>query len=721
MRKRRSGIYLMTALVTSVTVVMLLGAGVQIAQQDLVASSRYADDAAAAAQSGLAYVQARMAENYLWRGNGNAVIVNTPELWVREDQGNIVGLVRTASGDYSEFRVRFNCQDDSSGNGDGLADPTVLPILMPYVSVQNLEGGSPMPVIRGTGSNFAVNHASPGEYSVPAGSTCILVQGLAGPGLRQCSPNNPQPASTAGLSQRVLEVYLRATAGPGGDAAVMAADAINVNLGTMGTRASVTSAQSGTVPQIRSKNTITVTGGASTNYVSPKGRTRSSDTQLHALYSSSQVSVQQETNGNFYSLTWQDVKKAKATDAVMPGGVYVLWDDNSLHYYNQKYDDYVNTIQANPTNAGTLVTSLPNGVQLGNNGVLNLTKNLYIDGTNSVTNEFTYIPRKGAQEDPPGPSQPTTYNSNYVNSLGASSQVGASSGWTGGPQAARWNVPLASSLGTSSVTAGAGNWQQGTFWGIRLVDNQDGTGTLMVDSGFQVLTSPSISSNPQAALGWAMQNLNAASNPQFAQIYAALTGAGASPTMKELNLGSVAPSKRSDDLEVHFDPPKGQSAILSADGDIRIGSRVTGTGGSITSAGQIRIVGAGSSMSANVQDGLNLYAKGDITLSSLEQTGASQYKYKDFKMKGVIYSWKNFNAKIGNSDPSVQGWGKFNVEGAVVAYGGDPSGNPGNLGGGTFKVAAKEVNLKFDQAYLMQMNSIPTPGPLTRTLFRFLQ
>lgn len=725
MRKSRSGIYLMTTLVTSVTVVMLMGAGIHLAQQDLAAASRSTQEAEAAAQSGVAYVQARLAENYQWRGDANAVVVNTPELWVREDRGNIVGLVRNEAGNTSSFRVRFNGQDDALGNPDGLPDPAVLPILMPHVSVQNLLGGSARPVISGTGSFYTVDPNRPGNYDVPAGSACVLVQGLAGAGLRDCTAANPQPTSNTGVVERVMEVYLRATAGPGGDAAVMAADAISIDLGAGGTAAKVTSAQNSVVPQIRSKSTITVSGGAGTNYISPKGRTKSGDGGLNAQYSSGQVTPGQETSGSFYSLTWANVKKATASDAVLPGGVYVLWDDNSLHYYNQSYSDYVNTIQADPTNAGTLVTNLPSGVQLDNNGKLTVTRNLFIDGSSAATSEFTYIPRKGAQEDLPSANQSaTTYNSSYVNGLPQSTQVGAGNGWTGGPQAASWTVPLASPL-TANLTAGEGNWGGGTWYGLRLEDQGNGTATLRVDSGYQPLSNlisgaPSITANPQLALTMVMQTMSSSNNPQFQQIYGALTGGGGSTSMKELNLGAVAPSKRSDDLEVEFDPPSGKSAILSASGDVRIGSRVSGKGGSITSAGQIRIVGAGSNLAANRKDGLNLYAKGDIVLSSLQQTGANQYQYKDFKMKGVIYTWKNFQAKIGYDDAAVTRWGKLDVEGAVVAYGGDPAGNPGNLGGGQFSVAAQSVDLLYDQAYLTQLNSAPSPGPLTRTLWHFL-
>ncbi|ODT79832.1 hypothetical protein ABS71_00700 [bacterium SCN 62-11] len=708
----------MTAMVVSVTVVMLLGAGIHLAEQELTASSRTGQEAEAAAQSGVAYVQARLAENYLWRGNGNAVIVNTPELWVREDHGNIVGLVHNRNGEISEFRVRFNGQDDGVGNGDGLPNPSVLSILMPYVSVQNLSGGSPRSVIRGTGSYHAVDPATPSNYKVPAGSACVIVQGLAGPRLQSCSPTNPQPSTLNGLSERVLEVYLRATAGGGGDAAVMAADAIKVALGTSGGLTRVTSAQASVVPQIRTKNTITVTGGAATNYVSPQGRTRAGDGMLHAQYSNTQVTPQQETNAGFYSLTWANVKKANSSDSVLPGGVYVLWDDNSLHYYNKNYATYVTDIQANPADAGTLVTNLPPGVQLSNNGKLTISRNLYIDPTAATTGEFTYIPRKGAREDPPSANQAASYNSNYVNALGATSQVGATAGWTGGPQAASWTVPLSSPLSSPSLQASTGNWQHGTFWGMRLVDNNNGTAQLQIDSGFQALTTPSISRNPQQALAWAMQTMNHSQNPQFAQIYSALLGAGGN-TMNELNLGTLSPTRRSDDLEVEFKPPEGGAAILSADGDVRIGSRVTGVGGSITSAGQIRIVGAGSNLTASMKEGLNLYAKGDIVLSSLRQTGNDQFQYKDFKMKGVIYTWKNFQAKIGFAGPGVSNWGKFELEGAVVAYGGDPAGNPGNQGGGLFTIDAKTVDIAFDQAYLTQLNSTPTPGPLTRTLSHF--
>ena len=175
-----------------------------------------------------------------------------------------------------------------------------------------------------------------------------------------------------------------------------------------------------------------------------------------------------------------------------------------------------------------------------------------------------------------------------------------------------------------------------------------------------------------------------------------------------------------DNLEIKFEPPKGESAILSADGSINLGSKVTGVGGSITSQRDIRLVGAGSSLEANVEDGLNLYAKGDILLSSLLPKGADKYEYKSFNMKGVIYAWGDFDARIGMEHEDVTKWGSFGLQGSLVAYGAKNQpelGDPGDGDGGDIRIKAKSVNLTFDPAYLSAFTNEVEPGPFMQTLF----
>lgn len=731
---RRRGIYLIAALFLSVVLIMLVGSALSLLKGTALGGTASDNDRALlAADSGLRYVQARLAENYNWRGNDNAVVVDRPDFWVREDNGNVVGLLRPAGGEWVQFRVRFNYQDDSAGNQEGLPNPAALTINSPYVSVNNILGGSPANVPRADGPNFSVLASSATPYTVPAGTACVLVEGRAGPGLRDLSPSNPNPASgvlARRIATQVVEAYLRAAAVPGADAAAMGAGDVTGKLGVGGVFEVKSKVKNGT-PRVRSKGLIKVEGGdGKENYKSDDGETYASDGVLNALYDSNKVTPGTENPADgFYKLTWDDVKKAQSSDPKLLAGTYVLWDDGTLHRYNMSYADYAAHIQANPSDAGTVVgaNDLPSTMSLDvsdtNKPKLQITGNVFIDGAGQATDEFNFIPRKGAQEDPPGteeeggtPLTDAQMVTQVLTSLSGAPVVGSAGGWTGGPKAARWTVPIGTPFG-ATITAGTGSWSAGTYWGIRAVDNGDGTASLMIDSGYQPLLSPDITANPQAALAAGMAMM--AGNPQFSQLLSALTGSGATPTdsMKELNLGAAQANLKPDNLTVEFKPTSGKSAILSADGSVRIGSNVKGDGGSITSGGQIRIVGAGSDLNASAEEGLCLYAKGDVVLSGLKKEGATSYKYKNFHMKGVIYTWKNFRAKVGYDDPSITEWGAFSLQGALVAYGGDPAGNPGDGEGGAIDIAARESKLEFDPGYLVQIKNTPTPGPLTRTLY----
>ncbi len=71
-----------------------------------------------AAEAGAGYACAQMKAKNDWRGDKNATTINQPDLKVVEDNGNVVGWMKNASGAVSMFRIRFNFQD-GTGNGDG--------------------------------------------------------------------------------------------------------------------------------------------------------------------------------------------------------------------------------------------------------------------------------------------------------------------------------------------------------------------------------------------------------------------------------------------------------------------------------------------------------------------------------------------------------------------------------------------------------------------------
>ena len=177
----------------------------------------------------------------------------------------------------------------------------------------------------------------------------------------------------------------------------------------------------------------------------------------------------------------------------------------------------------------------------------------------------------------------------------------------------------------------------------------------------------------------------------------------------DLNLGT-GDTTTAEKLDVTFAPPKGESATLSAEGNIRIGAKLAGEGASVISGGTLKVIGAGANLAAtpNAEEGVNMYARGDITLSTLKEKNDGSYEFKDIKLKGLVYTWGDFKAKLGSQDPDVK-WGKMALEGTLVAYGGDPAnGKPTNTSKGLVNITAEQIKLKFDPAYLLGvMKSLP--------------
>jgi hypothetical protein len=188
----------------------------------------------------------------------------------------------------------------------------------------------------------------------------------------------------------------------------------------------------------------------------------------------------------------------------------------------------------------------------------------------------------------------------------------------------------------------------------------------------------------------------------------------------EIDLPGVDDDLTPQALELNFEPEEGGSATLSAPGNVRVGARLEGVGGSITAEGDIRVVGVGVDFAANPEaaSGVNLYSAKNIVLSTFykNKTTDDQLFY-DVSLKGVIYAWGDFTAKMGHEE--VDRWGKLQIEGALIAYGNDPeTESPGQGSGGQIDVTANSLDLLFDPAYVAGLaNSLPANPKLTQTLW----
>lgn len=168
-------------------------------------------------------------------------------------------------------------------------------------------------------------------------------------------------------------------------------------------------------------------------------------------------------------------------------------------------------------------------------------------------------------------------------------------------------------------------------------------------------------------------------------------------------------------IVIDFEPAAGSaSAVLSGPSDINLGTRVEGEGGSITSEGNISVVGLGVDLSAatNPNEGVSLYAKGDILISTFDKT---LDKYHDVGLKGVVYCWGNLTALLGDTTKTPDKWGDFQLTGALVAYGKDPDDTVTVPANGKVNLTAASANLKFDSSYLLSvMNALPPGAELGR-------
>lgn len=201
MRASRRGIVLLTALLVTGAVVVSAGSGCLVRARALSEG----EAALLAADSGLQYAMARLQEDPDWRGDGADQA--TSRFRILEDRGNVLGFLTTPSGEASQFRIKFNCQDGPGGQ-DGLADSSRV-LRTPFVSVNNLRGAGARPLLRANEDGVGVAAPSAPPSQVPGGTACIVVEGLAGGGLREANQGDPfQAVGGRGVTRRVVEAYL---------------------------------------------------------------------------------------------------------------------------------------------------------------------------------------------------------------------------------------------------------------------------------------------------------------------------------------------------------------------------------------------------------------------------------------------------------------------------------------------------------------------------------
>ncbi|MFN8606380.1 MAG: hypothetical protein U0931_02535 [Vulcanimicrobiota bacterium] len=164
-----------------------------------------------------------------------------------------------------------------------------------------------------------------------------------------------------------------------------------------------------------------------------------------------------------------------------------------------------------------------------------------------------------------------------------------------------------------------------------------------------------------------------------------------------------------------------KQSIVSANGDMAFFAQINGQDSTLTSGSNLKIITTKAEMITKTKGGggggnhgkgdtyfsngldvaqqlqLNMYAKKDISLSSYFQND-----FKDLELEGLVYSWGNFTATLG--DVAQDKWAPLELKGAVVAYGADPSSsNPGSAGTGRIDVTAKSADITWDERKLASL------------------
>ncbi len=332
MLKNKRGIVLITTMLTVVLVIMLLSSVVysNLGSMRLASNFYSREEALMAAQSGVQYAITCLQSDITWRGDksDNTFTNSTEGISVRERNGNVVGMITTANGNKSFFRIKFNYEDGDKGF-DGMSNSSDSErIRSPYVSVNNLFNTTPTKVYtasqdgqlktKQSQDRFGKNRTeADGASSFTLGkSSCYLVvEGFAGNGVRDLTLDKAftlTPEQASQLLPRRVETYLALSSD------TQFTDSVACAAGDLTTDSNlirISNAKGSSSPKMRSLHNLEVTSntvdfdngqlyyGSGYTY-SINGKTISEDSKYTAQ--------QSNDTSSFTRLEWDDVTKANS-------------------------------------------------------------------------------------------------------------------------------------------------------------------------------------------------------------------------------------------------------------------------------------------------------------------------------------------------------------------------------------------------------------------------
>ena len=227
-RSGKKGIVLVTTMLSVVLVIMLLSAVVYSNMGSLRLTSNFYDRETAlmAADSGMQYAVTRLQKDITWRAIDKYSLKPAQTksiLNVEEENGNVVGTVTLANGRRAAFRIKFNYEDGDAGL-DTMKNSS-KPLDMVNVSTNNLfSTASSEAVIADKNGKVAVKDGKPVKvevkdsaghtytypFPIPKQTCRLVVQGLAGTGVRDADPKDLHAIDklTGSVTPVCVECYL---------------------------------------------------------------------------------------------------------------------------------------------------------------------------------------------------------------------------------------------------------------------------------------------------------------------------------------------------------------------------------------------------------------------------------------------------------------------------------------------------------------------------------
>jgi hypothetical protein len=669
------------------------------------------------AESGIEYALWQLRTNPTWSGDGPGI--NTPDLWVVEDQGNVAGRVRLGNGGFGQFRLRFNFHDGTPGaDGRPNSDHPLLDIRR--LSLNNLLGHYDRFTPETLSNGAAGTQPS---HVVPPRSVWLCSEGRVGSALASLGEGPFHEPLSGSLTRVMLQAAFKLNGSdlPAGDAVAMANGGISFHLPPGAGKVELSSSVSSAIASIRSNQGIGVLNGdPTTNLLSANAEAHFNADASFVARAEHVKGIAQDTFTDFYKLTSSDVRRAGDDAGELPGGTYVVWDDGSLHYFDMSFAKYKEFVQdpANAAKPGKTPT-LPAGTRLERTAAgyrLVIAEDLKVTSATN-TSDLAIVPRAGAPEGPGSAGAISAPQTDWEQASVNLPVVNTSPG--------HWKItdPSFVSLFEKVVTWGHSNRTlvENLTAGEMETSCQQPTYFITLGAGYETFGSyvevqaPSYHTWDYQAPGigqmfhlWATHTGNEA-DPDYVAVGKLLgLQSGSQGTLPNAASDTLTPSN----LTVAFEP-KGSYAVLSSSGNVALGTGLSGRGGSIVSDGNIQIVGMGVDLEANPnqQEGVSLYAQGNIYLNSFQQTSPTGETvtgtYRDIHLKGVVYSCGNITAQLGDSSQPADNWGRFNLQGCLVAYGEQPANGAPNVevSKGLFDCHAGNATLRFDPSYLQNLRS----------------